>query len=152
MALELIITADNLAALKSQVAAWHNQLNGDTGYAGQKAPEDKSYEFSYEIGSGETIPEKPKTAKPKATKADKTEEYKAAVEETAAPLDYAKDVVSKILDKVAALQAAGLTPIEAKTKVQDAIRTTFGVTNAKEVPADKWPALLEAVSKVSTNG
>jgi len=148
MALELILTADNLAALKSQVAAWHNQLNGDTGYAGQKAPEDKSYE----IGSGETSPEKPKTTKPKATKADKTEEYKAAVEETAAPLDYAKDVVSKILDKVAALQAAGLTPIEAKAKVQEAIRATFNVTNAKEVPAEHWPALLEIVAKVSANG
>jgi len=143
MALELIITADNLAALKSQVAAWHNQLNGDAGYAGQKV---------------EAPAEKPKATKaPKADAAPKTTEqnaadYKAALDESAAPLDYAKDVVSKILDKVAALQAAGLTPIEAKAKVQDAIRSTFNVTNAKEVPAEHWPALLEIVAKVSANG
>jgi len=62
--------------------------------------------------------------------------------------------VSKILAKVAELQSGDkpLDPAAAKAKVQDVIKTTFGVTNAKEVPADKWPALLDAVAKVSANG
>ena len=151
MALELILTADTLASLKVQVAAWHNQLNGDSGYSGQK---------SYEIGSGEAIEEKPKAAKAKAEKPKADVEkpvdaYTEALKEPAkevAPLDYQKDVVAKILAKVAGLQDAGLDPAAAKAKVQDVIKTTFGVTNAKEVPADKWPTLLDAVAKVSANG
>lgn len=151
MALELILTADTLASLKVQVAAWHNQLNG-------AAPAEKSYE----IGSGENIDEKPKAEKPKADKpkAEKpaakpsteqaVDEYKKALDETAEPkpLDYQKDVVAKILAKVADLQVAGKSPAEAKAAVQAVIKTKFGVTNAKEVPTDKWPALLEAVANV----
>lgn len=147
MALELILTADTLASLKVQVAAWHNQLNGAAvPEEGQKAPSPK-----------EPKADKPKAEKPAAKPStdQAAAEYKKALDEAPGkdgpvPLDYQKDVVSKILAKVAELQTGDkpLDPVAAKAKVQDVIRSTFGVTNAKEVPADKWPALLEAVANV----
>lgn len=97
---------------------------------------------------------KAKADKPKAEAPAEKPKAEATAEtpkEEAPALDYQKDVVGRIVAHVSKLTTAGMTPIAAKTKVQEAIKAGFGVGNAKEVPAEKWPALLETVEAVTAD-
>lgn len=110
------------------------------------------YEWMTEDGAK---PEAPKEAAPKAettAKPKTAEKPKAeAPKEDAPALDYQKDVVGRIVAHVSKLTSAGMSPIAAKEKVQGAIKAAFGVGNAKEVPADKWPSLLYTVESVTAD-
>lgn len=91
----------------------------------------------------------PKAQKePKAKPADppKAEAPKAPPETPPADdkpaLDYQKDVVPKIADAAAKYGKAALLAV---------FESQFGASNAKEIPAEKWGALLAAIEKIGGN-
>lgn len=89
------------------------------------------------------VADKPKADTKAATK-PKTEASKETpksdpVETQKTEMSYAADVQPKVIATVAGLVEKGKN---GKDIVQGAMKEKFGVTSAKEVPADKWPELL----------
>lgn len=100
----------------------------------------------------------PKAEKPKAEKAPKAEakqvtkpeEAKAPPAEVEQPaLNYDTDVLPKIVATVSRLTTAGADPQSAKGAIVAMMKDRFGVSSAKDIPAEKWADLIAALDTVA---